>query len=176
MKKVHWVNKRKPGKGCALSFETNQKKARSSEDLNKKGEKFEVPAWQNFNFSVIQELRSRVKKYHQGLHWWLSGKESTCQCRRHGFNPWSGKSPTCHEATKPVHHYWTRALEPGSHNYWGHVLQLLRPCTLEPVLHKEKPYKEKTSHNEEQPLIAATREKPTKQRRPSTAKSKFKNK
>ena len=23
-----------------------------------------------------------------GLAWWLSGKESTCQCRRHGFDPW----------------------------------------------------------------------------------------
>ena len=22
------------------------------------------------------------------LTWWLSGKESACQCRRHGFNPW----------------------------------------------------------------------------------------
>ena len=22
-----------------------------------------------------------------------SGKESTCQCRRHGFDPWSGRSP-----------------------------------------------------------------------------------
>ena len=26
-----------------------------------------------------------------GLPWWLSGKESTCQCRRHGFNPWVGQ-------------------------------------------------------------------------------------
>ena len=29
-----------------------------------------------------------------GLPWWLSGKESSCQCRRfrrHGFNPWVGK-------------------------------------------------------------------------------------
>ena len=25
--------------------------------------------------------------------WWLSGKESACQCRRHGFDPWSGKIP-----------------------------------------------------------------------------------
>ena len=25
------------------------------------------------------------------LPWWLSGKESTCQCRRHGFNPFVGK-------------------------------------------------------------------------------------
>ena len=25
--------------------------------------------------------------------WWLIGKEFTCQCRRHGFNPWSRKIP-----------------------------------------------------------------------------------
>ena len=25
--------------------------------------------------------------------WWLSDKESACQCRRHGFAPWSGKIP-----------------------------------------------------------------------------------
>jgi len=28
-----------------------------------------------------------AKRYLQGLPWWLSGKESTCQCRRHGFDP-----------------------------------------------------------------------------------------
>ena len=28
-----------------------------------------------------------------GLPWWLSGKESACQCRRRGFNPWPGRSP-----------------------------------------------------------------------------------
>ena len=30
------------------------------------------------------------------LPWWLSGKESSCQCRkfkRLGFNPWVGKIP-----------------------------------------------------------------------------------
>ena len=26
-----------------------------------------------------------------GLPWWLSGKESTCQCRKHRFNPWVRK-------------------------------------------------------------------------------------
>ena len=26
-----------------------------------------------------------------GLSWWLSGKETACQCRRHGFDPWVGK-------------------------------------------------------------------------------------
>ena len=27
------------------------------------------------------------------IPWWLSGKESTCQCRRRGFKPWSRKTP-----------------------------------------------------------------------------------
>ena len=29
-----------------------------------------------------------------GCPWWLSGKESTCQCRRHRFNPCSLEDPT----------------------------------------------------------------------------------
>ena len=28
-----------------------------------------------------------------GFPRWFSGKESTCQCRRHEFNPWVGKIP-----------------------------------------------------------------------------------
>ena len=28
-----------------------------------------------------------------GLPWWLSGKESAHQCRRHTFDPWVGKIP-----------------------------------------------------------------------------------
>ena len=35
------------------------------------------------------------------LPWWLSGKESTCQCIRHGFNPWSGKIPHAMEQLSP---------------------------------------------------------------------------
>ena len=27
------------------------------------------------------------------LSWWFSGKESTCQCRRHRFDPWVEKIP-----------------------------------------------------------------------------------
>ena len=30
---------------------------------------------------------------HLGLPWWLSGKESACQYRRHRFNPWIRKIP-----------------------------------------------------------------------------------
>ena len=28
-----------------------------------------------------------------GLLWWLNGKESACQCRRCGLDPWAGKIP-----------------------------------------------------------------------------------
>ena len=28
-----------------------------------------------------------------GASWWLSGKDSAHQCRRHGFDPWSRKIP-----------------------------------------------------------------------------------
>ena len=53
--------------------------------------------------------------------WWLSGKEPTCQCRKHRFNPWSGKIPHGAEqlnpcpATEPV--LLTCTLEPGRHIY-----------------------------------------------------------
>ena len=30
---------------------------------------------------------------HEGLPWWLSGKEPTCQFRKLEFNPWVGKIP-----------------------------------------------------------------------------------
>ena len=36
-----------------------------------------------------------------GLPWWLNGKESTCQCRRHGFDPWSRKLPHAVEQLSP---------------------------------------------------------------------------
>ena len=32
---------------------------------------------------------TRIKE----LSWWLSGKESACQCRRYGFDSWVGKTP-----------------------------------------------------------------------------------
>ena len=34
-----------------------------------------------------------VSNYHSGLPWWLSGKESACQCRRCRFNHWVRKIP-----------------------------------------------------------------------------------
>ena len=36
---------------------------------------------------------SRLVNQIQGLPWWLSIKESTCQCRRYRLNPWVRKIP-----------------------------------------------------------------------------------
>ena len=74
--------------------------------------------------------------------WWLSGKESTCQCRRHGLDPWSRQDSTCRRVTKPVcRNYRACALEPRSHNYWAHMPQLLKPvCPRACALQQEKPH------------------------------------
>ena len=50
-----------------------------------------------------------------GLPWWLSGQESACQCRGHGFKPWCRKIPHAVKQLKPTcHNYWACAAEPGS--------------------------------------------------------------
>ena len=50
------------------------------------------------------------------LFWWYSGKDATCQCRVHGFNPWSGKIP--HAAGQ---------LSPCATTIKANMLQLLKP-------------------------------------------------
>ena len=61
----------------------------------------------------------------QASHWnnrlprWLSGKESTCQCRRHrghGFDPWVGKI-SCRRAWQP-----TSVLLPGKFHGWRSLM------------------------------------------------------
>ena len=46
-------------------------------------------------YCEAENKRYLYSVYHTwtSLVWWLSGKEPTCQCRRHGINPWSGKIP-----------------------------------------------------------------------------------
>ena len=50
----------------------------------------------------------------QGLPWWLSAEESAFLCRGRGFDPWSGRDPTCCGAMKAK-------------------LLLLSSCPLEPT-------------------------------------------
>ena len=70
-------------------------------------------------------LEGRLKKiqtfiilnntFNIGLPWWRSGWESACQCRGHGFEPWSGKIPHAAEQLAP----WVTITEPACHNYWS---------------------------------------------------------
>ena len=51
----------------------------------------------------VLKIQSRT-----GLPWWLSGKESAWQCRKHGFEPCSGKIPHTTEQLSPC----TTTIEP----------------------------------------------------------------
>ena len=52
-----------------------------------------------------------------GLPWWLSGKKSTCQCGRHGFDPWVGKTPTKKEIGHPLQ--YSCLGNPMNRGVWG---------------------------------------------------------
>ena len=49
-----------------------------------------------------------IKNKISGLPWWRSGWESACQCRGHGFEPWSGRIPHAAERLGP----WATIAEP----------------------------------------------------------------
>ena len=78
-----------------------------------------------------------------GLPWWRSGWESACQCRGHGFEPWSGKIPHAAEQLGP----------------WATITE---PVRLEPVLcDKRGRDGERPAHRDEEwPPLAASRESP----------------
>ena len=70
----------------------------------------------------------------RGLLSWISGKESTHQCRRLVFDPWSGKIPRAAEQLSPgTTTYWACALESGNWSYRA----------LEPMLCKRSHCSEK---------------------------------
>ena len=87
--------------------------------------------------------RSDHPKLTWGLPWWCSGWESACQCRGHGFEPWSGKIPHAAEQL-------------------GRWATTTEPARLEPVPHNKRGRDSETSahRDEEWPPLAATRESP----------------
>ena len=52
-----------------------------------------------------------------GLPWWLSGKESACQCGRHRFDPLSQEDPT--PVLLPGKPHGQRSL--AGYRPWGHI-------------------------------------------------------
>ena len=84
-----------------------------------------------------------MKSDSQGLPWWLSGWRSTCQCRRHSFNPWSRKIPQASEQLNPctticepvLKGVWAATTEPVCHNYWrlstGETTAIKKPFVVQ---------------------------------------------
>ena len=103
---------------------------------------FKVPRW--WACLVVQWLR--ICRQKQGTWVWFPVQEDT----------------TCCGATEPL-----------SHNYWARGLRLLKPTCLDPVLRNQRSRcnEKRVPHNKEWPPLAATREGPTQQWRPSAAKN-----
>ena len=93
------------------------------------------------------------KKSSIGLPWSYSGWESACQFRGRGFDPWSGKIHTPWR-TKPMHNYWSQALESASHNYWASAPRARG--------HSRRSHRSESPMrcSQEQPLPTTTRESP----------------
>ena len=92
---------------------------------------------------VIWIEYNQFRKLDWGLPWWRSGWESACQCRGHGFEPWSGKIPHAMEQLG----LWAATTE---------------PVRLELVLRNKRGRdSERPAHRDEEwPPLAATRESP----------------
>ena len=57
---------------------------------------------ENINRPITStEIETVIKNLPTGLHLWRSGWESACQCRGHGFEPWSRKIPHAAEQLGP---------------------------------------------------------------------------
>ena len=112
---------------------------------------------------------------------WLSGLESTCQCRAHGFNSWSKKIPPAEEqlslcTTTSEHNLCTHTPEPMSHNYCSVSPHCSPHCSCasehtcynphapEAVLHNKRSHcnGKPMNCNKEQLLLGATRKSPSK--------------
>ena len=93
-----------------------------------------------FHVCTHCEVITTVKliKISMGLPWWMSGKESAFQCRRHRFDLGPGRSHMPQSMWCMGHDYWACALEPRSLNCWARVLQLLKPTHLESVLFNKR--------------------------------------
>ena len=95
-------------------------------------------------FPQTSMLRMRNRKTNRvGLPWWRGGWESACQCRGHGFEPWSRKIPHAAEQLGP----------------WATITE---PARLEPVLdNKRGRDSERPAHRDEEwPPLAASRKSP----------------
>ena len=103
-----------------------------------------------------------------GLPWWLSGKESACHWKRHGFNPWSRKIPHAVEELSPC----ITTMEPMLWSPGTAAIETVhRPGSCSARREATVMRGPRAATTEKTPLTT-TRKKPVWQWRPSTAKNK----
>ena len=110
---------------------------------------------QNDSYTSIQELRK------SGLPWWLSSKETTCQCRRHRFDSWSRKIPYAMEQLSPC----ATTTEPVRCNNWNCAPKSLRPTREATALGSWRAITESSSYSLQLEKTAHTVRKDSAQQR-----------
>ena len=109
-----------------------------------------------------------ILKGNVGLSCWPSDKRIHLPMQKTQVQYLVWEDPTCSGTTnKHTHHnYRACAPEPGSHNNWAHVLQLLKPVHLEPMLGNWRSHYNReacASQRRVAPPLTTTREKPVQQ-------------
>ena len=129
------------------------------------------------DYSFKELLFNPFKNIIKGLPWWLSGKESACQCRRH--DPWSREIPRAEEQLIVcTTNYGAHTLEPANCSYWAHMLQLLKSMCPRVCVPQEKPppWEARTLLLESSPCLPQPERSPHNTEDPAQAINKCTNK
>ena len=108
-----------------------------------------------------------------GHPWWLSGKESTCQCRRCGFNPWSRRDSDPHASDQLS--LWATTIEPVLQSPRAATTEARAPGSLCSTIREATAMGSLCITTREQSLLSTMREKPMQQQDPAQPKNKLKN-
>ena len=115
-----------------------------------------------------------IKMINPGLPQWLTGKESRLPMQETWVWLLIREDPACHGATKPMgHNFWACALERGSCKCWATRCNYWSARPPEPVLHTKRHHCRAQALRLQRPPPTTATEKPARQRRPSTAKTKL---
>ena len=107
-----------------------------------------IISWLGKQFIPDFSKMAKHQNKNPGLPRWLSCRESTCQCRRHQFNPWSGRIPLTTEQLSPraattelcSRDHKPQLLKPMSHNCWSPCATTAEACVPRAcALQQEKP-------------------------------------